>query len=356
MSELFRKLNLDNIHTVNLYINLESVLGPLHKPNLEELLATETKKEISEHYKELIANIINLAAHYRLFLTKSKVESSIIFYYNDFKKYGIYNNSVYNKNYRKHYYNTYHNDKYEVINNLIIESIDYTRTIVDYIDRVFMLTSDRLESSVIPYLCTKDKRMKADLNLILTKDMYDFQYVNKNFLVLYPAQEESIILTKKNVIPYFRYLHEMGEDNYNMELSPLLVPFILSVLGDKKRSLDKIRGIGFKKLYKGLEKLYEKEYISDEEPSSFNIENLSNFLKDNNGFFKLGFKEIIGDNYFSIDLDRQMNVASTIYNDTILDMIYNKYDNDSLKRLNDKLFSEHPLHLLELNNYTPRLI
>lgn len=356
LNNLFAKLNLNNIKTINLFINLESILSTLHKPYIEDMLQTLTKKEVSDYYKCLIANIINLAAHYRLFFTRAKVTSNIIFYYNDFKTYDLYNNSVYVKGYRKHYFMNYHSSNYSILNQIVIDGVDYASTICEYVNSVFMLSSDRLESSVIPYLCLSDKKLKADLNLMLTKDLYDLQYVNKNFLLLYPAKEESIILARKNVIPFLRFTHEMGPENYDLEINPLLLPFILSVLGDKKRSLEKIRGIGFKKLYKGIEKLYYNDFISDEEPSSFNIENLSNFVRDNDGMFKLGVKESIGNNYFSIDLDRQLNVAPKIYNQSILEMIYNKYDNNNLKKLNDKIFSDYPLHLVELNNYSPNIL
>ena len=38
----------------------------------------------------------------------------------------------------------------------------------------------------------------------------------------------------------------------------------------------------------------------------------------------------------------------------IEDQIVNKYDNNNLKKLNDKVFNEYPFQLQELNNYERR--
>ena len=65
MTELFKKLELKNVNTVNFFINLESVYKGLHRDSFEQLLSTCTKDEINNNYKCFISNIINLAAHYR---------------------------------------------------------------------------------------------------------------------------------------------------------------------------------------------------------------------------------------------------------------------------------------------------
>lgn len=355
LNGLFRKLDLKNIKSVTLYINLESIIGALHSETYEETLKTCTKAEIKNNYLSLISNIINIAAHYRAFFNRMRVQSNIVFFYNEFKTNKILNNIVYNKNYRKHYFDTYTVDKYEYINEIIIDGMEYIQNIIDYLDCIYLLKSDRLESSVIPFVVHSDKKLKSDLNLLLTKDIYDFQYVNHKFLVLYPDKEESIILHKKNLIPYMRYRNNLTEEKYTMEINPLLFPFIYSVLGDKKRSMDKIKGIGFKKLYRSIEKLYDSSFISDEEPSSFNIEHLSSLIKTSNGLCNLQIKEVICSNYYSTDLERQANVVSDAIVEEILSGIVNKFDNNGLKRLNDKIFSDYPIYLEDLYNYTENI-
>ena len=185
--------------------------------------------------------------------------------------------------------------------------------------------------------------------------MYDFQYVNHNFLILYPDKEESVILHRYNIMKYLRYSHEMDE-SFKVDLNPLLLPFIHAVLGDKKRSLPKIRGIGFKKLYKSLEKLYEADFLDDENVLGFNIEHLGELIKESKFFNDTGVKETIMSNYFAINLDRQLNIVEPYMRVSVLDAAINKFDNNGLKRLNDKVFFDYPLHLVELNNYNKKLM
>lgn len=354
MNKLFGKLDLRTVNSITLYINLESVINALHRNDYEEALQTLTKEEINGQCKRLISNIINLAAHYRLYFTRSKVSSNIVFYYQDFDAYKNFYNSLYIPKYRKHFFDMYHNDKFDLVNDIIMSCVNYVKSIIDCIDAVYILKSDIIEASLIPLIGHKDKRLKSDLNIVLTKDLYDLQYVNHGFLVMLPEKEESVILHKNNVMSYLRYKHDLTE-KYKVDINPLLLPFMLSVIGDKKRSLEKIRGVGFKKLYKSLEKLYEEDYLDDENPLSFNIEHLSELIKESSFFIDNGVKETISANYMCINLDRQINLVDNYVIEDMLDGLINKFDNNGLKRLNDKIFADYPLNIVELNNYNKNI-
>ena len=352
LNSLFSKIDLKEVNSITLYINLESVLSYLLQDKYEEMLQTATKEEVLNNTKCLISNIINLAAHYRAYFTRSKVTSNIVFFYSDFEGYGMFNNTIYNKSYRKHYFNNYHHPNLELVNEIILNSIKISSSIIEYIDSVFIVSSDTIESSTIPLFIHEDTKLKSDLNLILTKDKYDFQYVNHKFLVLYPNKDESIILHKNNLMQYMRYKNNY-EDKFKIDLNPSLYSFILSILGDKKRNLDKVTGIGFKKIYKNLEKLYMDDFINDDDKNTLSIEHLSELIKTNNKIGdNNGIRDIIVYNYFCIDLERQVNIANKQSYDLIIEKIDNRFDNNGLKRLNDRTFSDYPIHLIELNNYT----
>lgn len=355
LNELFRELHLTNIKIITLYINMESILNPLHQKSYEEYLTSATSDGLMEECRRVIANIINVAAHYRAYFTRERVFSNIVFFYNDFSNDPKSNNSVHIKKYRKTYYDMYTDKKYERINEMITGAIEYCHKIIDFIDCVYMLHCNRVDASLIPYLCMDNKRLKSDLNIILTKDVYDWQYVNENFLVLVPNGDMSVILDKDNLIKYLLYKNDMLS-KYKLMISPKLYPFILSVMGNRKRNLPKVKGIGFKKLYKELEKLYLKDYLSDEHPSSYNIEYLDELIRTHNGLFNNTLKELITDNYYAIDLERQFNISDSVDNDAIMSGIINRYDNNGLQRLNDKTFSETPIQLIELNNYYPNIL
>ena len=355
LNELFRALKLEGIKSVTLYINLESILNPLHQKSYEEYLTSATADSANEEYKSVIANIINIAAHYRQYFTRERVFSSIVFFYNDFDADGKYNNSVHIKKYRRNYHDMYNDDRYTRVNEIIRGAIEYCHKIVDFIDAVYILHSKRLDSSLIPYVCTDHKLLKSDLKIILTKDVYDWQYVNEGFLVMVPKGDDSVILYQKIFMKYLLYKYDML-DKYKLEISPLLYPFILSVMGNKKRNLPKVKGIGFKKLYRELEKLYIKDYLSDEHPESYNIEYLNDLIRTNNGFYNNQIKELITDNFYAIDIEKQISISNWDNADEILSGLINRYDNNGLKRLNDKTFSDNPINLVELNNYYPSML
>lgn len=355
LNELFRALKLEGIKSVTLYINLESILNPLHQKSYEEYLTSATTDSANEEYKSVIANIINIAAHYRQYFTRERVFSNIVFFYNDFDADGKYNNSVHIKKYRRNYHDMYNDDRYTRVNEIIRGAIEYCHKIVDFIDAVYILHSKRLDSSLIPYVCTDHKLLKSDLKIILTKDVYDWQYVNEGFLVMVPKGDDSVILYQKIFMKYLLYKYDML-DKYKLEISPLLYPFILSVMGNKKRNLPKVKGIGFKKLYRELEKLYIKDYLSDEHPESYNIEYLNDLIRTNNGFYNNQIKELITDNFYAIDIEKQISISNWDNADEILSGLVNRYDNNGLKRLNDKTFSDNPINLVELNNYYPSML
>ena len=355
LNELFRALKLEGIKSVTLYINLESILNPLHQKSYEEYLTSATADSANEEYKSVIANIINIAAHYRQYFTRERVFSNIVFFYNDFDADGKYNNSVHIKKYRLNYHDMYNDDRYTRVNEIIRGAIEYCHKIVDFIDAVYILHSKRLDSSLIPYVCTDHKLLKSDLKIILTKDVYDWQYVNEGFLVMVPKGDDSVILYQKIFMKYLLYKYDML-DKYKLEISPLLYPFILSVMGNKKRNLPKVKGIGFKKLYRELEKLYIKDYLSDEHPESYNIEYLNDLIRTNNGFYNNQIKELITDNFYAIDIEKQISISNWDNADEILSGLINRYDNNGLKRLNDKTFSDNPINLVELNNYYPSML
>ena len=73
--ELLREnedINIGTDNTVHIYINLETILMKLCNPETSQYISISKTAKI-----EFIANIINLAAHYRLFFTKYKIDSKI---------------------------------------------------------------------------------------------------------------------------------------------------------------------------------------------------------------------------------------------------------------------------------------
>lgn len=351
LDNLFQKINIENrVSNVNLYINLESVLDTLHRNEIEDTLRGMNRAEYQDAHINFVSNVINLAAHYRLFFKKNKVKTNIVFFYNNLDNFYRLNNSVYVPGYRSHYAEKYFDQRYTAINNIIKNSMKYLSTIINYLDGIYILHSNRLESSVIPYLLEEKKCLPCNMKIILSKDKYDLQYVNKNFLLIYPYKDQSVILTKHNIIDFIKQKEKLKPDY--PDISPLLIPFIYAVLGDRKRNLYKIKGFGVKKIYKNLVDLYEKGFISDTEPNSLTLESIAQFIKSRNGMVDTDLKERIMQNYFVVDLDRQLNISNDAFNTEIVNQLVNELDNTNLKKINNTVFANHPMQLLELNNYT----
>lgn len=357
MDNLFKKLIIkddekkknDKIETVNVFINLESVLMSIQREYVENELLVMDKPKLKEAYIGIISNIINLAAHYRAFFKKHKIFTNIIYYYNDFSiSNRKYNNRSFIDEYRKYYHHRFESSKYETINEMIKEGLSFSNTIIDYIQKVYFVSSDRLESSCIPYYYMKENIFPSNMNIIVSKDLYDLQYVNKKCLVIYPFKENSEIITKYNVIDFLKAKYKCEND---YQISSQLVPFILAVLGDKKRNLPSTPGIGFKKLYKGIVKLYEEGYIDDDDPTSLKITHIGDFIKEGGSFLHGDIKELILRNYQCIDINRQVSIAHKISLESLKDNLIDMIDKSSLRELNDKYFISNPLELEDLNNY-----
>lgn len=357
LDNLFKKLTFKDedkvgkIETVNIFINLESILMSIHREYVENELLVMDKEKLKTAYVSIISNIINVAAHYRAFFKKHKVFTNIVYYYNDFMVSSRrYNNCSFIGDYREYYIHKFESSKYETLNSLIREGVNFSSQIIDYLQKIYFVSSERLESSCIPYYFIRENIFPSNMNIIVSKDLYDLQYVNKKCLVIYPYKDNSEVITKYNVIDFLKAKYKCDNE---YDISPLLITFILSVLGDKKRNLPSTPGIGFKKLYKSIVKLYDQGFIDDNDPTTLRIVHIADFIKEGSSLLHNDNKELILRNYQCIDIDRQINIAHKISLDSLKDNLVDFIDKDSLRQLNDKYFVSYPLDLEDLNNYVP---
>ena len=266
---------------------------------------------------------------------------------NEYDKYTSLNNTMFLKHYRERFiYDYTDNPNYEATNMVLESVIRVLRTIVSYVEGVYLVTSNRLESSLVPLLLCDSKTLDGQLNILITRDEYDLQYVNKNFLVMYPKGDESYIVTKENLFNIIREKHEIKNSH---KLPAYLITFILSIVGDKRRGIGKIKGCGWKTIYKGLHKLFKELDISDAEV--IGLEHLIMAIKDGPDDSN---KEKIANSIMCVDLDRQLSMVSEPQKLSITKQLVDKYENDALKNLNSKYFEMYPINVVELNQYSAR--
>ena len=349
MNVLFGSVGIrEIIDRVNIFINLESVLHCIHNSTVEDFILAMDKTETKNFHFSIISNILNLAGHYRRFFTKNRIKSNIVLFMNEYDKYTTLNNTIFLKHFRERFiYDYTDNPNFEAINMMLDCVIKTLRTIVEYVDGVYLVTTNRLESSIIPNVLCNSKNLDGKINIMITRDEYDLQYVNKNFLVLYPKGEESYIVTKENIFNVIRDKHNIKNEH---KLPAYLFPFMLSVVGDKRRGIGKIKGCGWKTIYKALYKLFKKLDISDAEV--IGLEHLIAAIKDKSQ--SINNKEKVANNIMCIDVDRQSNMVSEPQLLSITKQLVDKFENDALKNINSKYFEQYPINVVELNQYSVR--
>lgn len=322
---------------VNVFINLESLIKNLACPGVEDYLRLKN----NERTFEMISCIINVAAHYRWFFTKNKLYSRVFLYMNyPFKTYQ--KNRIVNPDYRSYYQEKYtKNPNYFILTDVLNEAIPFTKIILEYIEGVYFIQSEHMESSLIPYVITKESGDNY-INLLVTKDNYEYQYVNKDFYIIRPKQDESYIVTKDNLFDHFKKELKVESD---LTVDSRYFPFIFSLLGDKNRNIEKIKRIGIANILKTINKALKENIICKD---VFNINILSEIIKDE-------YRPLLLNNFYCVDLDIQQQMLNIKDTYTITSQLVDKFDNEHLKRINDEYFKEYPIYLLEMLEATQLL-
>lgn len=321
--------------TVNVFINLEPIFMKLCNPMVNNKLKTRGK-----HQFEFISCVINLAAHYRWFFTKNRINSRI-FLYCPSPTNLQYKNSNYNKDYRVHY-----NFKFTerggnlLLHKMIVESIPFIQLITEYLDGIYFIVSNNIENSLVPYIVLnhndeEDDDIEYAANFVVSSSLYDIQYVNKKCNILLPKQDKSMLLSRKNVIPYIMVANECET---GLNIGPKMIPFILSIIGNKNRNIYNIKGMGIKTTFKLLEQALKLKVISNDVTS---IHMLLDVIKSQ-------YREELLNNYYCTDIDSQVSQLNLKDKHDVIDQMIDKFDNVALKQINDRYFKYHPLQLIEL--------
>lgn len=319
---------------VNVFINLEPIIRKLASRNVEEYMKVRTE----EKSYEIISNFVNLASHYRLFFSKNKIYSKVYLIINfPFKAY--YKNRIINPEYRKHYQHRFTKDSsISVFNNTLINAMPFVKLILEYVEGVYLINSNSLESSLIPRIIT-DEQKDDEVNFMLSTDKYDYQYANKGFYIIHPNKDNSYIIDRDNLIQSIKLENKIIN---NILVSPDLYTFIISLAGDKYRNIDKIRRIGLGSILKFIKKATDDNIIS---PTTTNINILSNIIKEE-------YRPLLLSNYFCIDVDQQFKLLNIQDIYSIKSQLVDKFDNVALQNINNQYFRHSPIYLMELTSGT----
>lgn len=331
LDELLSNIQFDEGEEVMVYINVESIL--------KKLTSTITDREnvMFGNKRNLILTscVFNLVAHYRYYFHKKAI-CSRIFVYGPESVDVKYLNREYNKDYRTHM-SIMNADKTTSIGNTYRDSIKMIKTILTYVEGVNFVTSGIVEPSVIPLVVTEYLGTEHKKNFIITDDKYDFQYIKDYFMILKPRLEKSSIIDFDNVM---EVLKEKTKCTNTPNPDINFLPFILSVLGDKYRNIDKIKGIGIAKIYSEIYKGLSSNIITNDVN---NINTLIQLIPErSHNDFAL--------NYMTTSIYEQHKRLSDVEIKYITNQIIDKHDGGYMKTVNDEYFIESPLNIIEINS------
>ena len=321
---------------VNVFINLETIFRYLCGIyDLEKKIVLQKNFDII-----LISNILNLAAHYKRFFCNNKMDTRVYLYHTDLSS-TSFTQQKYIEDYRTYYlvkYNT--NPKFTMMTDKLKEQVlPKVKTISDFIPRVYYISCNNIEGSLLPYVVGNDDKKRK--NIIISGEFVDTIYsFIPDYMTYYMFNGRG---HRKTCINVKDYLGEMSKKT-GEELESLVKTYstygmycsLLSALGDRIRSVYGINKIGPVTMQKYILNGINRNEI---QPGTRNPDMIGNI------FHNEDMKYDFINSYYCTSIT---DMASELTDSNILSLLNqrkDRYDNDSLIRLNNTTFFNYPLTL-----------
>jgi hypothetical protein len=334
LNQLFDKIPKGK-DTVTMYIDLYSILNQLYNPNvLESITHLDYEAKII-----LTSHIINMAAHYRrYFATRKGMYTNIIFYYSHTES---HNEKEVYPDYRKEYYAKRFglNSDFIQLNKVLKEVFNLCEMISDYLPHVYFVNTKQVNPILAPYYFQK-YALDCELPVVYSNDKV--QMLN----CIYSNDELFMSASYSNVTLYT--INELMEvytkkEDYN-DLNPTLLPYIMSLAGEKKYNIEGMPKFGPVSSAKKF-----KKWIQDGNISNINYKISSMFLDDIERIEEMNSKMFttIAQN---IELFHLPTMFNKLRESDIVECFRVKdlVSINSLIELDNEYFSKYPLMLEEL--------
>lgn len=326
------------VHSINIFINLDDLFHNLHRP----LINNEFQVCGRDAPKQFISNVFNLLGHYRYWCIKNNF---------DCKVYGIFTstmrsfkNNIYNPDYRKRFkdINDEANSKFYFINEAIKSSLPVIPVIANYIPDVYIIDSKYLEPSMVPLYISKEV-YPADWNILVTRDSYDLQYAYRNkWTVVSPKGEYSRAINQEGIWNYINFRENVYKNQMDIHFPYSLYILAKAVVGDSYRSIPRLRKIGWKTIFKYMDKVLEENEGATDTTLQLKLIEL---LKA-----KQVTDKALNDNLNTINIDLQLENLIEIDKTSLNIQLNDIPDYENLKQLNRTQFMQYPLNLQFLCN------
>lgn len=338
LSSMIQKncIELKKTSAFDVFINIDSIYRKMVGENIEDYIKA-SKKNIQYG---LVANIFNLVAHYRKFFTNNK-HNNRIYLYTQFPYSSTLDNESIYPNFRTHYMDSFKvSGRYGHLGVNLSEVVPLVKTIFEFIDGVYLIESQSMEASLIPYIVSKVSNRTA-IRLILTEDIYDYQYVNYNgfYVIDFGNKESRLFINKNNAIDWFKIKnHYDGKET----CSSIYLPFLLSVTGDRRRGLERVKK--YYKIGKSIKDINNalKDNIITEDSTNINL-----IVKS----IEPDIRNSIIRNYSMIDIKYQYEFYKNRYERIVTSQLKDRFDFNSLRTIADEYFVNNPLLIYEMNQY-----
>lgn len=336
LAELFNKY-IDLSHPkdysrgVNIYINLESILKGITYKSFNDLSKMSSFEDAS---KQFFANVLNLLAHYRMFMNRNGIPHKIYMYLAH-PTTGDFDNSDIVPTYRTTLERETKDSGIRLIRKIINTVLETLDIIFEYVQDAFLLYSNVVEPSVIPMIIKPDNDY---VNLLITNDNYDYQYINSGFKILRPLRD--IIVDESNVIDV---LKRDARIQNSKTVNPMFLSTIFSMLGDRYRDIPKLGRDGMSGILNKINKALTDGYITDTITSP---ELLANIVSpDSRDLFMRNYKVTdIPSQYLRVPKHIRLMLEHKIKLDF--------YDVQAFIDINRKYFTEYPIMIKDVQPYS----
>lgn len=327
------------VTSMNIFIDMDDLFHTLHNP----LINNEFQICGKDAPKHLISNIFNLIGHYRYWAIKNHYAVKVYVIYTSTIR--SFKNNIYNPNYRSHFkkINSLENASCYFINSAIEAAVPILPIIAKYIPDVYIINSKYIEPSMLP-LFISSEISEASWNLLVSRDSYNLQYSYRNrWSLLSPKGDQSQVINQRGIWNYINSKEHVFKDEKDLRYPYELYILAKGVVGDKYRSIPRLRRIGWKTLFKFLDQVME------ENPHATDTTLKIKLIEKIKGRSMLT-NEDINRNLNCINIDLQKDSMLEIDKALITSQIIDVPDYDNLQELNRTQFMQYPLNLQFLCN------
>lgn len=331
------------IKTMNIFISLDDLLHSLHNPPMNAQFQVAGR----DAGKQLVSNIINTIAHYRYWAIKHHIVVKVFAIHTSTIR--SFKNNIHLPKYRQHFkdINKIEHTSCYFVNTAIQESLPILQIISKYTPGIYIIDSKYLEPSMIP-LYISEELSNADWNLLISRDTYDLQYsYRQKWSMLSPNKDFVNIIDREGIWNYVNIRERVYKDVDGKK--NLLYPFELyilskAVVGDKYRSIPRLRKIGWKTLFNYLDQIIE------ENPGASVTTLKIKLIEKIQTHAKKVTNEVFNANLSCINIDLQKESMLEIDKTLIYSQIIDIPDYDNLQEMNRTRFMKFPLNLKFLCN------